>query len=83
MRSEAAQAARLSSPVETESLVEHLLLRRRGSRGLEPIPPVLERAEMWNGSALWPPTGSTNDFTIRSVANWHRSKPLAPGSAVR
>jgi hypothetical protein len=38
---------------------------------------------MWNGSALWPPTGSTNDFTIRSVGNWHRSKPLAPDSAVR
>jgi hypothetical protein len=40
-------------------------------------------AEMWNGSALSPPTGSTNDFTIRSVGNWHRSKPLAPGRAAR
>ncbi len=38
---------------------------------------------MWNGSACWSPTGSTNDFTIRSVGNRHRSKPLAPGSAVR
>ena len=35
-------AARRSSPVETESLVEHVLLRRPGSRGLERIPPVLE-----------------------------------------